>query len=120
MNLNELKKIRITKQSIRLIDNYSLEKNKLGNHNNNNFIKNFANSNNKQISFIKIPHKKSNNNSKQKTLNNKEKIIESKNNNKSINKQINKKNEIQNRFNQTSLNNSKKNSTLNDNYKIYK
>ena len=122
MNLNELKKIRITKQSIRLIDKNSLEKNKIGNYNNNggDFIKNFSNSNNKQISFIKIPHKKSNNNSKQKTLNNKEKIIESKNNNKSINKQINKKNEIQNRFNQTSINNTKNNSTLNENYKNYK
>ena len=33
MNLNELKKIRITKQSIRLSDKYSLEKNKIGNYN---------------------------------------------------------------------------------------
>ena len=79
MITNEQKKIRITKQSIRLNDAYvinSFDKNKNYAPKNNNFIHNFYNSNNKQMSFIKIPNKTSNNSSKQKNVNNRIKIID--------------------------------------------
>ena len=76
---NEQKKIRITKQSIRLKDTYiinSFDKNKYYAPKTNNFIHNFYNSNDKQMSFIKIPNKTSNNSSKQKNVNNRIKVID--------------------------------------------
>jgi hypothetical protein len=69
MNLNGIKKIRITKQSIRLNNGYtihSFDRNKSSISKKKNFIGNFSVSNNKQISFIRIPNKTSKNNSKQK------------------------------------------------------
>ena len=69
MNLNGIKKIRITKQSIRLNNGYtihSFDRNKSSIPKKMNFIGNFSVSNNKQISFIRIPNKTRKNNSKQK------------------------------------------------------
>ena len=57
MNINGIKKIRITKQSIRLNDGYtihSFDRNKSSIPKKKNFIGNFSMSNNKQISFIRI------------------------------------------------------------------
>lgn len=84
MNSNEIKKIRITKQSIRLNDGYTLnclDRNKSGIPKKKNFIGNFATGNNKQISYIKIPNKTSNNTSKLKNVNNRAKISDRQNNN---------------------------------------
>ena len=132
MYSNQINKIRITKQSIRLIDRNTLnsfDRNKSSIPKNKNFIANFSNSNSKLISYIKIPNKSNINNNKQKNVNltNREKIINKKNNSKSIidikgykshiigenNKNINNDNNIQYKQN-NNVNN--RNNLMNYNY----
>ncbi len=133
MYSNQINKIRITKQSIRLIDRNTLnsfDRNKSSIPKNKNFIANFSNSNSKLISYIKIPNKSNiNNNNIQKNVNltNREKIINKKNNSKSIidikgykshiigenNKNINNDNNIQYKQN-NNVNN--RNNLMNYNY----
>ena len=101
--MSNKKKIRITKQSIRLNEAYtinSFDKNKNNIPKKKNFIENLYNSKNKQMSFIKIPNKTSNNNSKQKNINNRTKILHDNNINDKIHKRhyINSQNKKNNDY----------------------
>ena len=114
MNINEPNKIRISKQSIRLINRDSL--NSLDNNKNGiikkNFIENFSNSNNKQIAFIKIHNLTSKNNSK-KNSNNRFKVINKKiSKNKNINENQIHKSLIINKLNKERDNYEKKSNNI--------
>jgi hypothetical protein len=86
---SEQSKIRIAKQSIKLLDRYalnSIDRNKSGMPKKENLTGNFCNLNSKLITYIKIPNKASNNINKQKniTMTSRVKVINRKNDIKSI------------------------------------